>query len=296
LAIGSAFVNRGSKQAQPVPEYLADNSTILKLDRLSTISVWDELLARFDFIEGLKKQMAEADLNLTVGRLTAMILLCGAVGLALTQNVRWIPGWAAFGFSCVCGFAPYGWVLRRRSQRFAKLQEQLPDALDSLSRALRAGHPLIAGIAMLASEAPVPLAGEMRRVYEERRLGLSWEQALGNLSARVPLLEMSTFIAAVQLQNRTGGKLSEVLARLSENMREAEALRGEVKAIAAHGRMTGHILTVLPVLITVMLILVSPGYLDILIRHPNGKNLIWAAACALVAAHFVIRKMVDIRL
>lgn len=283
----------------PAPSPLlvgADGPAILKLDHLSTISIWGELLARFDFVEGMKKRIAEADLNLTVGRLTAMILLCAAIAIAMVQKMDWLPGWASFGLACGAGFAPYGWVLNRRERRFRQLQSQLPDALDSLARALRAGHPLIAGIGMLAAEAPAPLAGEMRRLYDERRLGLSWEHAFNNLAARVPLMEMSTFIAAVSLQNRTGGKLNEVLGRLSENMRESEALRGEVQAIAAHGRMTGRILMIMPIMIAIIMSSVSPGYFDTLFRHPQGKNLIAGAIASLFLAHIVIRKMVDIRL
>ena len=301
LAAGSGFWRRKANPDAPTPEplsplFTADSSAILRADHLSTISIWAELLARFDFVEGMKKRIAEADLNLTVGRLTAMILLSGTVSLAILQKLDWVPGWASIALAGAAGFLPYGWVLNKRNRRFRMLQEQLPDALDSLSRALRAGHPLLAGIGLLAEESPAPLAAEMRRLYDERRLGLAWENAFNNLAARVPLMEMSTFIAAVLLQNRTGGKLSEVLARLTENMREAEALRGEVRAIAAHGRMTGRILMVLPVLIALTMSSVSPEYFDTLFRHPQGKNLIVGAIASLILAHLVIRRMVDIRL
>jgi tight adherence protein B len=129
----------------------------------------------------------------------------------------------------------------------------------------------------------------------EGNFGTSWEQALGNLSDRVPLLEVSMFAAAVQMQTRTGGKLNEVLAKLAENMREAIALKGEVRALAAHGKMTGMVLTVLPIVIAGIMMVVNPSYLGILIANPYGKYLISAAIICLVLAHFVIRRIVDIK-
>jgi len=149
---------------------------------------------------------------------------------------------------------------------------------------------------MLVLEAPEPLATEMRITADERRLGGSWDEALANLANRVPLPDVSVFTAAVTLQNRTGGKLGEVLGRLAESMRETNALKSEVRSIAAHGRLTGNILTALPAFIAVMMSMVNPNYLETLWNHPSGKDLIAAALISLTAAHFVIRKMVDIKI
>jgi tight adherence protein B len=129
----------------------------------------------------------------------------------------------------------------------------------------------------------------------EGNFGTSWQQALGNLAARVPLLEVNLFAAAVQLHSRTGGKLSEVLGSLSESLREALSLKGEVKAIAAHGKMTGMVLTVLPLLIAFTMTMVNPSYLGVLIHNENGKYLLTGAVLCLVAAHFIIRRIVDIK-
>ncbi len=112
----------------------------------------------------------------------------------------------------------------------------------------------------------------------------------------MPLLEVSMFASAVQLQNRTGGKLNEVLGTLAENMRESVALKGEVRALAAHGKLTGAVLTVLPIAIAAVMMVVNPSYLSILIHHPYGKYLIAAAVACLVLAHFVIRRIVDIKI
>jgi len=116
------------------------------------------------------------------------------------------------------------------------------------------------------------------------------------LCARIPLLEVNLFASAVQLQSRTGGKLNEVLGKIAENMRESVALKGEVRALAAHGRMTGIVLSLLPLFIAGMMMVVSPGYLVILITAPLGKYLIAAAVVCLILAHFIIQRLVDIRI
>ncbi len=144
--------------------------------------------------------------------------------------------------------------------------------LDSLARALRAGYPLSAAMEMIATETVPPVSAEMRKTSAEANLGMGWPQALENLARRVPLLEVNLFISAVQLHARTGGKLSEVLGGLAENMRESMALQGEVRALAAHGKLTGVILTILPIGIAIMMMIVSPGYMQVLFDHPYGKT------------------------
>jgi tight adherence protein B len=148
---------------------------------------------------------------------------------------------------------------------------------------------------MIAAETVPPVSVEMRKTAAEANLGMGWPRALDNLGRRIPVLEVNLFIAAVQLHARTGGKLSEVLGGLAENMREAISLQGEIRSLAAHGKLTGLILTILPIAIAIMMMIVSPGYMEVLFHHPWGKNLITAAVVMLVLAHFVIRKIVDIK-
>ena len=144
--------------------------------------------------------------------------------------------------------------------------------LDSLARALRAGYPLSAAMEMIATETAPPVSGEMRRTSAEANLGRGWPHALENLGQRIPLLEVNLFIAAVQLHARTGGKLSEVMGGLAENMRESIALQGEVRSLAAYGKLTGMILTILPIGIAIMMMFVSPGYMQVLFNHPMGQG------------------------
>jgi len=272
----------------------AEESPLLRSERLSTITFWDSLLSRFDLGEILKTRLAQAELDWSVARVTSMMLMMGAVTLAALTRLT--PCWVASLAAAGAAFAPYSYIVRRRDRRFRRFHENFPDVLDSLARALRAGYPLSAAMEMIAAETAPPVSVEMRRTSAEANLGRGWPQALDGLARRVPLLEVNMFIAAVQLHARTGGKLSEVIGGLAENMREAIALQGEVRSLSAHGKLTGMILTILPVGIAIMMMIVSPGYMQTLFHHPWGKNLIAAAVACLLLAHFVIGKIVDIQI
>jgi tight adherence protein B len=273
-----------------------DGPAILKLDTLSSITLWGNLLNQFDFVEGMRVRIAQSDLSWSVGRLTAMMLLMGAFSLAILSELIWAPFWIGFLVACGAALLPYGYVLRRRAKKFRQFELQFPDALDFLARSLRAGHPLAMSLEMLAQEEVPPLSTEMRTTAEERKLGLPLDQALDNLAKRLPLLNVRLFVAAVTLQSRTGGKLGEVLGGLAETMREGASVQGEVRALAAHGRATGLVLTALPIAIAIMMEIVNPGYLDILFETPTGREMVVVCLVALVAAHFVIQKIVDVRL
>jgi len=274
----------------------SDGLAILKMDQLSSIAIWGKLLNRFDFVERMRTRLAEADMDWSVGRLTALMLLVGAFVTALISGLNWLPFSGALLMGCGAALAPYGYVLRRRAKRFEVFEKQFPDALDFLSRSMRAGHPLPVALEMLSSEEPPPLAVEMRKTAEERKLGMQLDRALDNLATRVPLISVRVFVAAVKLQSRTGGRLSEVLGGLAETMREGAAIEGEVKALAAHGRVTGAVLTALPVGIGALMAYTNPGYLNIIVETPTGRIITASCLAALVLAHFVIRKIVDIRL
>ncbi len=289
-----AFAVEKPGDSEPVSEDEA--GSLLKSERLSSISAWDSLLNRFDFVEIMKLRMAQADLGWSVGRLTMSMLLSGTVMLVALSRISWVPGWAVLACTALTAMAPYGYVLRRRSRRFEAFANQFPDALDSLGRAMRAGHPLLGALDLVAQESVAPVSTEVRKLYVETNLGLPIGRALDNLRGRVPIAEVDLFAMAVQLHARTGGRLTDVMTGLSESMREQTALRGEVRAISAHGRITGVVLTILPIAIALTMTVVSPAYIGILFAYPYGKHMISAASFCLVAAHFVMRRIVDIRI
>lgn len=283
--------------AEDVSEHLLDDTPrLLKNSELSTISPWAKLLERSDLVRIMQRHLMQAGLRWSVGRVTLLMLLTFSLALAIAMRDEKLPGWGAVLIAGAVAVAPYLYILRRRAKRFRKFEEHFPDAMDSLARAMRAGHHFAAAMEILADECEQPVAAEMRQTSIEGNFGTSWAQALSNLADRVPLLEVNMFVAAVELQTRTGGKLNEVLGRLAENMREATALKGEVRALAAHGKLTGMVLTILPAAIALVMMMVNPSYLGILIYHPYGKYLIIAAVVCLILAHLVIRRIVDIKI
>src|ERR1041384_145022 len=150
----------------------AGDGRLFRSDRLSSLNFWDNLLARFDFIEILKTRMAQAELEWSVGRVTALMLLCGAVAGLLLSRI--LPAWAAFAGAIAIGFLPYGYILHAREKRFRAFREAFPDVLDSLARALRAGYPLPAAVDMVASDSPEPIATELKKASAEANLGMGW--------------------------------------------------------------------------------------------------------------------------
>jgi tight adherence protein B len=286
--------NRAEESEAELGELGADEARpLIRTERLSTINFWDNVLARFDFMEILKTRIAQADLEWSVGRVTIAMALAGAIVFLIIY--RFLGFWPALAGAVLASIAPYGYILHLRNKRFRKFSENFPDVLDSLSRALRAGYPLSASMDMIAAETIAPVSTEMRKTSAEANLGVGWNRALENLGQRVPLLEVNLFISAVELHSRTGGKLSDVMSGLAENMRESIALQGEIRSLAAYGKLTGLILTILPVVIALMMMYVSPGYMEVLYNHPYGKNLITAAVVFLILAHFAIRRIVDIK-
>ena len=273
-----------------------ETANLFKDEDLSTISLWGRVLARFSPVDVLRRHIADADIKWTAGRATAAMLLCATITFAALFRMSWMPSFLLAFLSFLAGSAPYAYILSRRRKRFEKFSEQFPDALDSLSRALKAGFPLAAGIEMLSYEYPQPLSGEMRRTREEWKLGISWDHALDSLSQRLPLSEVRLFAAAVKMQNRMGGRLNDVLARLGETMRENVALESEMRSIAAHSRITGTVLTIMPLGICVMMMFFSPDYVGILFDEPVGRILIAAAIVSNVLAHIVINRMARVKM
>lgn len=274
----------------------AAGSALLNGNQLSTIRIWGALLERFSQVERLRRLIAQAGVQWTVGR-TTLVMLFGAasVGYFLAQ-IALFPAWARWLLILLASSSPVLYLRVARARRFRLFAEQFPEALDSLSRALKAGYPLSHAIDMLALEQPEPLAGEMRRTRDEWKLGIPWDQALDNLAARIPLSEVALFAAAVKMQNRYGGRLNEVLGRLGETMREHAALEGEVRSISAHSRLTGTILTAVPVVMAVLLFWINPEQMAILLQKPAGRAMLTGAVLANLAAHVLIRRMAQVRL
>lgn len=279
------------------PVFLQDEQPVLlRENEVSSISMWAWVLEKLNLVGKLKSALAQADLNWTVGRTTTSMLLAATVALALLNQLSFLPLWGALALCLLAGLTPYFYIQKRKTKRWLKIEEQFPDALESMARALRAGYPFVTALDTVANQTPNPLGKELRRTFAEGAFGAPWETALNNFAERLPMQEVCLFAAAVQMQSKAGGNLSEVLEKLSENMREGSALKGEVQSLSGQGRMAGYILSVLPVAITALMFYVNPTFLTPLFTEDIGKKMLTGAVLGLITAHFVIKKLVDIRL
>jgi tight adherence protein B len=185
-------------------------------------------------------------------------------------------------------------VNRKAVKRTAALEAQLPGAIDHLTRAVRAGHPLSAGLKMLAEESPEPVASEFRAVFEEQRFGLPFEDALLGLGDRINLPDVRILITAILVQREVGGNLAETLENVGSTMRARTTIRRQVKVYTVQGRMSGYILAALPILVGLFIFLVNRDYINILFTHPIGKALLGLAMFLQLVGFLWIRKIVAV--
>jgi len=247
---------------------------------------------------GLNKLIAESGVDWTLGKFQTFTGVAFVAGVALGSLLlpASIPILArALGCGCLLALLPFITIKRKRSVRIDAMEAQLPDALDFLSRSMRAGHAFTISLEMVGQEIADPLGHEFRSLFNEQNLGASLDRSLTNFADRVPLPDIRFFSSAVLLQRQTGGNLSEILNRLSHIIRERFKLKGQVKAASAHGRMTATILTLLPIATLGGLVATSPGYLDPLFNDATGRKLVIAGIVAQLLGNYFIRKIIRIK-
>jgi tight adherence protein B len=190
---------------------------------------------------------------------------------------------------------PYVWLLLRRRKRFRKFAKQLPDALELVSRALRAGHSLASGISLVADEMKPPIAKEFRRVFEEQNLGIALETALDNMTERIPNLDLRFFATAIALQRQTGGDLAEILDKIGYLVRERFKIWGQVQALTGEGRLSGIVLLALPPVLFLAVYRLNPEYVMPLFTDPMGRQMLAGAIVMQLLGAIVIKKIINIK-
>jgi tight adherence protein B len=192
------------------------------------------------------------------------------------------------------GLLPYFHVQHRRSKRLRAFEEQLPEAVDLLGRAIRAGHPVSAGFKMVAEEAPDPVAVEFRRVFEEQRFGLAMEDSLLGMADRIPLIDVRIFVTAVLIQREVGGNLAELLDKLSHVIRQRFSVLRQLRTYTAQGRMSGYILGGLPIFLGLVLFVVNPENMIRFVQAPVGRVMMLVALVLQTLGFLWIRKIIQI--
>jgi tight adherence protein B len=241
----------------------------------------------------LTKWFEQADCNIKPSALFGISLGLAVVGAALCVwlvNIYVVPIMAVLFFSL-----PWLWLYTKRATRLKMFAAQLPDSMELIARALRAGHSLAAGMHVVAEEMPAPICKEFARVYDEQNLGIPLEEALKGMCDRVPNLDLRFFVTSVAIQRQTGGDLAEILDRIGHVIRERFKILGQVKALTAEGRLSGIVLIAMPIGLFLLMLWMKPDYIKLLWTDPLGVKMSIGAIVLVLIGSYAIKKIVDIK-
>jgi len=277
------------------PERAAeDELALLRDEQLSQIPALDTLLRRSARVSQIQKTLQQAGMTLRAGNFLGFSALAGIVAtlIAYYLSKRVEVAW----FALLVGFIlPYSYVSIRRNKRFEKFEELFPEAIDTLARAVRAGHAFTTALEMITSEVAEPIAGEFRQLFEEQKFGMPVRDALMNLTDRVPLVDVKFFVTAVMLQRETGGNLAEILDNLSYVIRERFKIQRQVRVYTAQGRLTMALLMCMPPIIVAAMLLLNPSFIRPLFVDPIGHTLLVGGIVLQTIGYFVIRRIIRIQ-
>jgi tight adherence protein B len=303
--VGASLLDQRSAQARLIkerlseerkgPERLAEEELALMRDeQLSEIPAIDNLLRRSARVSEIQKTLLQAGMDLRAGNFLGISAIAG-VGAAIIVYIltkRMEFSWVGM----IVGFLlPYSYISYKRNKRFQKFDELFPEAIDTLARAVRAGHAFTTALEMITAEVAEPVSGEFRQLYEEQKFGMPVRDALMNLTQRMPSVDVKFFVTAVMLQRETGGNLAEILDNLSYVIRERFKIQRQVRVYTAQGRLTMGLLMGMPPIIVVVMMALNPGFIHPLFADPIGHTLLVAGITLQTVGYFVIRKIIRIQ-
>jgi tight adherence protein B len=301
----ASLLDQRSAQARLIKDRLAtvqkaperdpnEELALLRDEQLSKIPALDTLLRRSERVSAMQESLLQAGMKLRAGNFLVLCLACGCA--AAVAAVLWSRNPAIAWAALVVGsFLPYAVVSYRRQKRFEKIEELFPEAIDTVARAVRAGHAFTTALEMISNEVAEPLAGEFRKLYEEQKFGMPVRDALMNLTERVPLVDVKFFVTAVMLQRETGGNLAEILDNLSYVIRERFKIQRQVRVHTAQGRLTMALLMAMPPAVVAILAVFSPEFVHPLFYDPIGHSLLVVSLALQTIGYFVIRKIIKIQ-
>ena len=264
-------------------------------EALSGIDLFNVLLRGVGgAMDPLTEFVGNSGLTITVGAFLLSVATMFLIGL-LAARLYFPVWWVDLAGAIAAAFVPYFVVSYFRTARVSKFEEQFPEAVELIARAMRAGHAFTTGIKIAADELPAPAGPEFRMLYERQNYGAAIPDALRAFAERVPTIDARFFVTAVLTQREAGGNLSEILDRLAAVMRERFRIRREVRVRSAHGRITAYVLAAMPPVLAVLMLLSNPSQMMILANDPLGVRLILAGVVLQVVGVLLVRKIVDIQ-
>ena len=282
---------KGSRPSISKPESREIGKTA---ERLSAVALLDRLLRRFTTVSApLKRLIQQSGMEQSVGSLVLQCIFCATVTIAVVGLVT-SYSLPVLVLGLAAGVLPFYWVRRKATQRLRQFEEQFPEAIDLIARALRAGHALPTALQLASEEVPDPVGSEFRLLFDQQNYGLSMTDALRAFGERVPLVDARFFVTAVQTQREMGGNLSEVLDKLAAVIRERFKVKRQVRAISAHGRITGVALGLLPPAVALVLFILSPAHIGLLVQDQLGLYMLAMAVTLQMIGVLIIRRIVDV--
>ena len=260
----------------------------------SDLPWFNDLLTRMSKLAPLESLLIQANSQMPLGVFVLLSGLCACAG-GLVSAMYNLGLLAMLGSALIGGLLPYVGMRLMRRHRFLAFQKQLPDALDLMARALRAGHAFSVGMKMVGDELPDPIGPEMSRAVEEISFGIDIPEALKNLSARIECVDLKFFITALIVQRETGGNLAELIESISRLIRLRFELFGRIKALSAEGKMSALVLIVLPFLLLFGLTWINPVYMDPLYSDPTGQFMLAGALIWMGVGSFIMKQMTEIK-
>jgi tight adherence protein B len=280
--------------SQPI-ERVDDTNTkmLVKVQKVGPIPAVDRILAGTTKGSGLARWIDQSGMTLSLSGVVlvafALAALMALVAGVIARSRYALPVGAAIGFS-----VPFVFLSFKRTRRLRAFEEQFPDGLDLISRALKAGHAFATGLKMVADEMPEPVGPEFRKTFDEQNFGLPLKDALDNLTMRVPSLDVRFFATAVLIQRETGGNLAEILENLAHVVRERFKILRQVRVYTAHGRFTGYVLLALPAVLCIALSFINPEHMNLLFRERMGQMMLLGALGLQTAGYVWIKQVIKI--
>jgi tight adherence protein B len=271
-----------------------ESASMIKKRLLSESPAFQRLLLQLPRVSQVDRLLEQSGMTWTVSDLIVLSLLCPVLVGGLALFLR-LPLFAVLPLMVLSLGFPLLMVLRAKGKRLAKVDQQLPDALDLIGRALRAGHAFPTAMKMVGDEMNAPIADEFKATFDEVNFGISMNDALMNMATRVPSTDLRYFVIAVMIQRETGGNLAELLDNISKIVRERIKLMGQIRVLSAEGRMSAWVLGLLPFAAAAMIQLTNPGFLAVLYTDPAGQKMVATAITMMIVGVFVMRKIIRIR-
>ena len=279
----------------PTKKVAKEYRLLKPVEQLSKLPQLDSILGRMGGVTApLQRDLIQAGMKATVGTLLLSAACLALLGFVVVRSIAFNTLLGIGAGTCLF-FVPFMYVRYNKNQRLKKFEEQFPEAIDLIARALRAGHAFTTGLGMAAEEIPKPVGEEFKLLYDRQNFGMPVPEAMRAFAARIPLIDARFFVTAVLTQRETGGNLSEVLDNLGSVIRERFKVKRQVRVLTAHGRITGWILAALPPCLAAAMFVISPGQMRILTEDPLGVQMIIVGLSLQVIGTIIIRKLVNIR-